>query len=87
VIKVEKMETETEMEVEGETIGDKAEMELTNEVDEMMDDLESNGEEKTENDEDVEESSSDEPLIKIEGHKDVEAHVHAGGRYKFKIHE
>jgi len=63
VIKVEKMETETEMEVEGET---KTEMELTSEVDEMMNDLESNGEEKSENDE-----SSDEPLIKIEGYKDI----------------
>ena len=26
-------------------------------------------------------------IEKIEGHKDVEAHVHAGGRYKFKNHE
>jgi hypothetical protein len=26
-------------------------------------------------------------LKKIEGHQDVEAHVHAGGRYKFKVHE
>jgi len=26
-------------------------------------------------------------LVKIPGHKDVEAHVHAGGRYKFKVHE
>jgi hypothetical protein len=26
-------------------------------------------------------------IVKIEGHKDVEAHVHAGGRYKFKVHE
>ena len=24
-------------------------------------------------------------IKKIPGHKDVEAHVHAGGRYKFKI--
>ena len=24
-------------------------------------------------------------IKKIDGHKDVEAHVHAGGRYKFKI--
>ena len=23
-------------------------------------------------------------IEKIDGHKDVEAHVHAGGRYKFK---
>ena len=26
-------------------------------------------------------------LKKVEGHKDVEAHVHVGGRYKFKSHE
>jgi hypothetical protein len=25
--------------------------------------------------------------MKIEGHKDVEAHVHIAGRYKFKTHE
>ncbi len=26
-------------------------------------------------------------IKKIDGHKDVEAHVHVGGRYKFKAHD